>query len=633
MSTGVSDLLRVEDLRVAIGSRENRVDVVKGVSFRIPKGKTVALVGESGSGKSIIAQTIMGILPDIAEITGGSINFFDPLNGGSPTDIVQLPRDGKQMRQLRGGRISIIFQEPMTSLSPVHTVGNQIDEALYLHREVSHRECRELTEQMLALVGFPNPSRAYDMYSMELSGGLRQRAMIAMALVCNPALLIADEPTTALDVTVQAQVLAVLKDVQQKLGMSLLLITHDLGVVANMAEEILVLYHGTMMEAGTLEDIFHKPEHPYLKALLAAVPKLEMQPGEKLVALREVTQPLPDSFKERAEKRVHAPEDVILRINNLSKSFESKKGSRLISSEADRVIAVDNVSFAVRFGECFGLVGESGCGKTSLSKMIMRAITANNGSICFDSGSGEVDLATIPNRELFDIRRRIQMVFQDPFSSLSPRSTVMNILSEPLEIHGEGNRKWRKDRARELMSMVGLSPTFLNRYPHSFSGGQRQRIGIARALALDPDLLICDEPVSSLDVSVQAQILNLLMRLQKELHLTSIFISHNLAVVNYVADRVAVMRRGRIVEIAPGDVLFRDPIHPYTHSLLQSIPTTDLSHPLALGHTDILTSSSDDNWDDKFVPEGPGAAMEMIEVGRDHFVLVRPGSDTTRLVA
>ncbi len=633
MSTGVSDLLRVEDLRVAIGSRENRVDVVKGVSFRIPKGKTVALVGESGSGKSIIAQTIMGILPDIAEITGGSINFFDPLNGGSPTDIAQLPRDGKQMRQLRGGRISIIFQEPMTSLSPVHTVGNQIDEALYLHREVSHRECRELTEQMLALVGFPNPSRAYDMYSMELSGGLRQRAMIAMALVCNPALLIADEPTTALDVTVQAQVLAVLKDVQQKLGMSLLLITHDLGVVANMAEEILVLYHGTMMEAGTLEDIFHKPEHPYLKALLAAVPKLEMQPGEKLVALREVTQPLPDSFKERAEKRVHAPEDVILRINNLSKSFESKKGSRLISSEADRVIAVDNVSFAVRFGECFGLVGESGCGKTSLSKMIMRAITANNGSICFDSGSGEVDLATIPNRELFDIRRRIQMVFQDPFSSLSPRSTVMNILSEPLEIHGEGNRKWRKDRARELMSMVGLSPTFLNRYPHSFSGGQRQRIGIARALALDPDLLICDEPVSSLDVSVQAQILNLLMRLQKELHLTSIFISHNLAVVNYVADRVAVMRRGRIVEIAPGDVLFRDPIHPYTHSLLQSIPTTDLSHPLALGHTDILTSSSDDNWDDKFVPEGPGAAMEMIEVGRDHFVLVRPGSDTTRLVA
>ena len=247
------------------------------------------------------------------------------MNGDTPTDIVQLPRDGKEMRQLRGGRISIIFQEPMTSLSPVHTVGNQIDEALYLHRDVTRRECRDLTEQMLALVGFPNPARAYDMYSMELSGGLRQRAMIAMALVCNPALLIADEPTTALDVTVQAQVLAVLKDVQQKLGMSLLLITHDLGVVANMAEEILVLYHGTLMEAGTLEDIFHAPEHPYLKALLAAVPKLEMKPGEKLVALREVTQPLPESFKEKAEKRIHSPEEKILIINNLSKSFESKK--------------------------------------------------------------------------------------------------------------------------------------------------------------------------------------------------------------------------------------------------------------------------------------------------------------------
>ena len=297
------------------------------------------------------------------------------------------------------------------------------------------------------------------------------------------------------------------------------------------------------------------------------------------------------------------------------------------------MIAVDNVSFSVRYGECFGLVGESGCGKTSLSKMIMRAITPSKGSICFNDGNGEVDLATLPPRELFKIRRKIQMVFQDPFSSLSPRSTVMNILAEPLEIHGEGNRSWRKDRARELMSMVGLTPKFLNRYPHSFSGGQRQRIGIARSLALDPDLLICDEPVSALDVSVQAQILNLLMRLQKELHLTSIFISHNLAVVNYVADRVAVMRRGRIVEIAPGEVLFREPIHPYTQNLLQSIPTIDLAHPLALGHTDILSSSSDDKWDEQFIPEGPGADMEMLEVGKDHYVLVRPGSDTTRLVA
>tara|TARA_R110002126_G_scaffold266675_1_gene409958 strand:- start:89782 stop:91683 length:1902 start_codon:yes stop_codon:yes gene_type:complete len=633
MSENGSDILRVEGLRVAIGVGEHQSDVVKGISFRIPKGKTVALVGESGSGKSIIAQTIMGILPDVAEITGGSINFYDPLSGGEPVDIVQLSRDARAMRQIRGGRISIIFQEPMTSLSPVHTIGNQIDEALDLHRDVSRKECRELTQQMLELVGFPDPARAYNMYSMELSGGLRQRAMIAMALVCNPALLIADEPTTALDVTVQAQVLAVLKDVQKKLGMSLLLITHDLGVVANMADEILVLYHGTLMEAGNLEDIFHRPQHPYLKALLAAVPKLDMQPGERLVSLREVTQPLPAAFKENAELRRHEPGETVLDVNNLSMSFESKKGSRLFSSKSDRVIAVDNVSFSVRHGECFGLVGESGCGKTTLSKIISRALTPTEGSICFNDGKNEVDLAKVRGRELFDLRRKIQMVFQDPFSSLSPRSTVMNILSEPLEIHAIGNAQWRKERARELMDMVGLSQTFLNRYPHSFSGGQRQRIGIARALALDPDLLICDEPVSALDVSVQAQILNLLIRLQSELNLTTIFISHNLAVVNYVADRVAVMQAGRIVEIAPGEVLFRDPIHPYTQNLLQSIPTIDLTHQLALGQTNILTSRSDEKWDRRFVPEGPGAAMEMLEIGKDHHVLVRPGSDTKRLVA
>ena len=633
MKESVADLLRVEDLRVGIGTGMSRDDVVKGVSFRISKGKTVALVGESGSGKSIIAQSITGILPDVAKITGGSITFFDPDQDGAPIDIVKLPRDGKRMRQLRGGRISIIFQEPMTSLSPVHTVGDQIDEALYLHRDVSRKECRTLTEQMLAMVGFPNPTRAYDMYSMELSGGLRQRVMIAMALVCNPALLIADEPTTALDVTVQAQVLAVLKDVQRKLGMSLLLITHDLGVVANMADEVIVLYHGTLMEAGTLDDIFHRAEHPYLKALLAAVPKLDMKPGEKLVALREITQELPRSFKERAKERLHAPEDRLLTLQNVTKSFESKKGSMLVSSAADRVIAVDHVRFSIRHGECFGLVGESGCGKTSLSKMIMRAITPSSGEILYSDGEREIDLARLGTRGLFKMRRKIQMVFQDPFSSLSPRSTVLNILSEPLEIHRVGNRQWRRERARELMGMVGLSPTFLNRYPHSFSGGQRQRIGIARALTLDPDLLICDEPVSALDVSVQAQILNLLTRLQHELNLTTLFISHNLAVVNYVADRVAVMRRGRIVEIAPGEVLFQVPVHPYTQNLLQSIPTTDLDHRLALGKTDILESSTDENWDPKFVPEGPGTAMEMEEVGEEHYVLVRPGCSTTRLVA
>lgn len=622
MGKPANDMLRIRDLRVSIAVSNTEIEVVKGASFRVPRGKTVCLVGESGSGKSIIAQSIMGILPKVARISGGSIEFDDPATNDPPYDIAKLDRDGKELLALRGGRISIIFQEPMTSLSPVHTIGNQIEEALVLHRDTDHRAARSTTEEMLQLVGFPNPHRAYDMYPMELSGGLRQRAMIAMALICHPALLIADEPTTALDVTIQAQVLAVLKDLQKKLDMSLLLITHDLGVVANMADEVVVIYHGEIMEAGSVEEIFTNPQHEYLKALLAAVPRLKMKPGEKLRALREIDEELPPTMARREKPGKDAA--PLLSVRNLSKTYTSKKGGGALGAGSPQIRAVNNVSFDLRRGECFGLVGESGCGKSSLSKLICRAVTADEGSIVFDNGSGAVDIGSLSGRALEKFRTRIQMVFQDPFSSLSPRSTILNTLVEPMEIHSIGDREWRKKWAAELLRMVGLPKSAMNRYPHSFSGGQRQRIGIARALAVEPDLVVCDEPVSALDVSVQAQILNLLTRLRKELGLTSIFISHNLAVVNYVADRVAVMYAGRIVEIAPPSVLFEDPVHPYTRRLISAIPTIELDRKLDLDTLRDMEENEEETWDPEFRIDAGDAEAALVAIDKEHFVLRKP---------
>lgn len=631
MTESARDMLRIKDLRVSIAVSDTEIEVVKGASFRVPRGKTVCLVGESGSGKSIIAQSIMGILPKVARISGGSIEFDDPANDDPPCDIASLDRNGKELLSLRGGRISIIFQEPMTSLSPVHAIGNQIEEALVLHRETGHREARSITEDMLHLVGFPQPHLAYDMYPMELSGGLRQRAMIAMALICHPALLIADEPTTALDVTIQAQVLAVLKDLQKKLGMSLLLITHDLGVVANMADEVVVIYHGEIMEAGTVDEIFTNPQHEYLQALLAAVPRLKMEPGEKLRALREIDEALPATMVKRELPAAGAA--PLLSIRNLSKTYTSKKGGGALGGGASQIRAVNNVSFDIRRGECFGLVGESGCGKSSLSKLICRAITADNGDMVFDNGDGPVDMVTLKGRVLDQFRTRIQMVFQDPFSSLSPRSTILNTLLEPLEIHSIGDKAWRERWAAELLRMVGLPKTARNRYPHSFSGGQRQRIGIARALAVEPDLLVCDEPVSALDVSVQAQILNLLTRLRKELGLTSIFISHNLAVVNYVADRVAVMYNGRIVEIAPPSVLFENPLHPYTQRLISAIPTIELDRKLDLDTLRDMEENEEATWGPEFRVQTDDTQAALVAVDEEHFVLKKSASKADRRAA
>ncbi len=631
-ATGKPDILQVEDLRVAFRLQGRQIDVVKGVSFRIPAGKTVALVGESGSGKTVISQTIMGLLPKSGMITGGSILFNDPAKPGAPPiDITAFARDGKSMRSLRGGRIGMIFQEPMSSLSPVHTVGNQIEEALRLHQPVAHGKAREVTEHMLHLVGFKNPKRAYSMFSFELSGGLRQRAMLAMALICRPALLVADEPTTALDVTIQAQVLQLMRDLQRELGMAILMITHDLGVVANMADEVVVVYHGEVMEAGSADDIFRRPTHPYLRALMKAVPHFDMKPGERLTALRNEREDL-SAIADARKPRADPASPPLLEVRNLRKIYKVKSQGWL-SRKSEPMVAVDDVSFDIMRGECLGLVGESGCGKTSVSKLIMRAIRADGGSVTFNDGTKPIDVLGLRGAEERAFRQHVQMIFQDPVSSLSPRMTVLNILSEPLEIHGWKSHEERVQRVQALMSAVGLDRRFLNRYPHSFSGGQRQRIGIARALALNPDLIICDEPVSALDVSVQAQVLNLLKDLQRELGLTFLFISHNLAVVDYVADRIAVLAHGRIVEIAPRAVLFRDPVHSYTKALLAAVPFPDLDRPLDFTRLAGKSASDPARWAKAFQDEGRPEALKPLDLGQGHFVLARPEADMRELAA
>jgi peptide/nickel transport system ATP-binding protein len=622
------DLLTVRGLKIAFDLDTGVLDAVRGIDFRVPHGKTVALVGESGSGKSVVAQAIMGILPKIARIAAGQI-LFDRTgtqngNGGGIIDIAQQPRNGPVMRSIRGSAISIIFQEPMTSLSPVHTIGDQIGEALRLHRKVSGRQAKELVIDILRLVGFPDPQRGFKTYPFELSGGLRQRAMIAMALICRPTLLIADEPTTALDVTIQAQILKLMIDLQKELQMALLLITHDLGVVANVADEIVVMYHGEVMESGTMEDLFQAPEHPYLQALLRAVPRFGMAPGERLTPIREI--PVTNG-KMFAEKHPW-PEGAglgtpLLLVENVSKSFAIRKGG-FFGGEEKQVLAVDDVSFEVKRGECLGLVGESGCGKTTLSKIIMRALTPDTGRILFNEGSKLTETLKLRGQELQEFRKRIQFVFQDPMGSLNPRMSVYDIITEPLVVHRVGTAREREEIAKELMALVGLDMRHLRRYPHSFSGGQRQRIGIARAIALRPDIVICDEPVSALDVSIQAQILNLLKDLQDKLGLTYIFVSHNLAVVEYIADRIMVMCAGRLVEMAPADRLFQNPVHPYTRALLAAVPDASLTCRLNFDRLMEGKASIPSAWPAPFTID-PDRRPGMVEVYDGHWV--RAGID------
>jgi peptide/nickel transport system ATP-binding protein len=620
----VKDLLQVNNLKVHFHVAEGIIKAVDGISFRVPKGGTVALVGESGSGKSVVSQSIMQILPKVARIESGEILLDDPANDGPPIDIVKLNPNSAKMRHIRGGRISIIFQEPMTSLSPLHTIGDQVGEAFHLHSSASKKEVIHTTQEILRLVGFPDPERALKTYPFELSGGLRQRAMIAMALICRPALLIADEPTTALDVTIQAQILKLMKDLQGELSMAVLMITHDLGVVANVADEVVVMYHGKLMESGSVEDIFRKPEHPYLKSLLRAVPRFNMEPGERLVPIREIkaeTGTLLD--KGKVPPTAPGADPTVLKVSHVTKNYIIRKAGLFGDKAAGRLCAVDDVSFTVKRGECLGLVGESGCGKTTLSKLVLRAIEADSGEITFNDHGSQIDIRALSVGELIPFRRKIQFIFQDPFGSLNPRMTVYDIVAEPLIIHKIGDNRERREFVQELMRLVGLDPRYLRRYPHSFSGGQRQRIGIARALALRPEMIICDEPVSALDVSIQAQVLNLLKDLQEKLGLTYLFISHNLAVVDYIAQRIAVMCAGRLVEIAPREELFRNPVHPYTKALLSAVPEPSLDNKLDLGALMEGKASIPSAWPQPFTIDGQGT-LDLVEFEPGHFVRSNP---------
>jgi peptide/nickel transport system ATP-binding protein len=624
-------LLRIEDLHITFEAGGGPIEAVRGVSFEVGPSRTVALVGESGSGKTVISQAVQGILPTNGRITKGRILFADPDRPeAEPIDLAALADEHPTRRAIRGGRIAIIFQEPMSSLSPLHTIGDQIQEALHLHTSIGRQEGKKLTIQMLRRVGFPEPEGAYNAYTFELSGGLRQRAMIAMALICNPALLIADEPTTALDVTIQAQILLLMRELQAELAMAILFITHDLGVVANMAEEVVVLYRGKVMEMGATAELIREPRHPYLKALLHAVPRLVMAPGERLTPLREVPASGRELLRHQHQQAHGGQGGVLLEVEGLSKTFVTRKAGWL-GGERRVIRAVDDVGFTIARGESFAVVGESGSGKTTVSKVIMRAFSVDSGRVTFHGREGPIDVLALEGRALQEFRRKVQYIFQDPFGSLNPRMTVYDIIAEPLVIHGFGNAAEREGRVKALLAAVGLDVRHLRRYPHSFSGGQRQRIGIARALALGPELLICDEPVSALDVSVQAQILNLLKDLQAELGLSYLFISHNLAVVRYVAQKIAVMCAGRVVEIAPTEELFRRPRHPYTKALLAAVPEPDPDRPLDFRLLMSGRASDPAAWPAPFTLDDRSGRL--VELGRGHHVRLMDEVDDDALLA
>jgi peptide/nickel transport system ATP-binding protein len=540
-------VITVDNLTVGFNMRKGLYDVLHGVSFELHRGKTTCIVGESGSGKSVTARTILNMVPRPGVINGGRI-LFNP-DGDNERDISALDPRGKEIRAIRGGRIGMIFQEPMSSLSPVHTIGNQIIEAIRLHRDVSKQEARKMAAELLAQVEIPNPDKALDKYAFEYSGGMRQRAMIAMALSCRPDVLIADEPTTALDVTTQAEILDLMRNLQRELGMAIMFITHDMGVVAEIADEVVVMEKGYVVERGDVHQIFSAPRHPYTQKLLGAVKRLEEPATEKL-------RPSPT-----------AP--PILKVDQLKLHFEKREGFLQRVTEVTK--AVDGISFELKQGEALGIVGESGSGKTTVGRCIARVYDPTDGVIDYQGA----DIAKRPTKALKEYRQQVRMIFQDPFASLNPRMTVKQIIAEPLIINGVTNGSELEDRVAKLLREVGLSPDMMERYPHAFSGGQRQRIVVARAIALEPKLVIADEPTSALDVSIRTQVLDLLLRLQAEMGLSFIFISHDMAVIRYFCDRVAVMYHGRIVEIGETEQIITDPQHPYTKALLSSVPIAD----------------------------------------------------------
>jgi len=584
----MAPLLEVNDLSIGFG---NGPSVVDGVSFALNAGETLALVGESGSGKTLSCRSVLRLLPDAAQMRGGSIRF----NGAEgAVNLLSLPE--KKMRAIRGDRISMIFQEPMRSLSPLHRLGDQVAEVLRLHRNMGRRAAKRAVIEQFEKVGFVDPLRAWKSYPFEMSGGMRQRAMIAMAMVAKPELLIADEPTTALDVTTQAQVLGLIRSLQAETGMGVILVTHDLGVVANMAQRVVVMNKGRVMERGDAQEVLGSPAHPYTAKLFAAAPMIPA-----------VAAPAPASTK--------PADDVILDLRDVSKTYTMRAGGW---RKPVSVSACQHVDLQLPRGKTLAIVGESGSGKTTCARIAMGAERPDaGGEVLFrpDPAAAPLAVHDLSPTERTAFQRQAQMVFQDPYSSLSPRMRVQQALTEPMEVHNIGTARDRREKAAEMLRWVGLNPDMLGRFPHAFSGGQRQRLSIARALTLDPKLLICDEPTSALDVSVQEQILTLLEDIRDRANLSYLFISHDLAVVARVADEVAVMRAGVIVEQAPPDTLFYNPQHPYTRALIAAQPEPDISRPIDL---DLVAkgAGSPTLWPEQFRFEGHHApALRELEPG------------------
>jgi ABC-type glutathione transport system ATPase component len=555
-------LVAISGLRVEFETRGGTVAGVEDVSFHINPGETVCVVGESGSGKSVTSMSVMRLIDySGGHIAKGSILFTG--TNGSQTDLVKT--DATEMRHTRGRDIGMIFQEPMTSLNPVFTIGEQLTEGLREHEGLAKADAAKRAIELMREVRIPEPERRLGQYPHELSGGMRQRIVIAMAMACKPRLLIADEPTTALDVTIQAEILALINRLKRETGMAVMFITHDMAVVAQMADRVVVMYKGRKVEEGPVETIFAAPKHDYTKALLAAVPRLGEMRGKasperfRLIGVAETG----------ANAPVVADARVLLDVKNLVTRFPVKKG--LLRRTVANVHAVEDVSFSVKFGQTLSLVGESGCGKSTCGRSILRLIEPLSGKVSLDG----VDVASLDDNQLRLARRDMQMVFQDPFASLNPQMRLMDQVAEPMLNFGVGNANERQDRVAQLFDRVELPRSFMKRFPHELSGGQRQRIAIARALALNPKLIIADEAVSALDVSVQAQVLNLFLELQAELGVSILFISHDMAVVERVSHNVAVMYLGRIVELGTRAQVFENPFHAYTQSLLRAIPVAD----------------------------------------------------------
>jgi peptide/nickel transport system ATP-binding protein len=566
-------LLQIKNLSVDFITESGSTTAVNNISFEINRGETVAIVGESGSGKTVTSLSILRLLPSPpANYRSGEILFSE--DGITQTDILHL--DEKNIRKIRGNKISMIFQEPMTSLNPVKTCGSQVMEAMRIHQNISRKQAKEKTIELFNRVKLPDAAGMLHRYPHQVSGGQKQRVMIAMAISCQPSLLIADEPTTALDVTVQKTILQLIKELQLSQSMSVIYITHDLGLVAEIADKVIVMYRGNIVEYGTIKDIFLHPQHPYTKALLRCRPSANSK-GKRLpvisdflteeVDVRGKIHPV-QNINETVKNESFQQEEVpLLIVENLKVYFPVK--TNFMGKIIKEFKAVDDVSFIVNKGETLGLVGESGCGKTTLGRALIRLIPSTSGNILLNGKN----IAHLPDEQLRKMRKDIQIIFQDPYGSLNPRLTIGQAINEPMKIHEIlPTEKQRKEKIMDLLEKVDLRPEYFNRYPHEFSGGQRQRICIARALGLNPDFIICDESVSALDVSVQAQVLNLLNDLKEELGFTCIFISHDLGVVHYISNRIMVMNKGKMVETGTADEIYYHPQNEYTQKLIASIP-------------------------------------------------------------